>query len=216
MKKLFLSKIFSLVIVVLAFTACKDDEWAGLSVAPETFDVCMFVTNNANEDLVLLSDDYHRKEGSDGFPTETFTFDAWEVYLDGKLVQSGEDNSKYRTKRVSKHYGDYVEQKNISLDTEAQMQRMMKDWGVPHVAEYVLTSASLFGDTEEHVVRMEFLYMSEVRDGVPWFIGIEYSITFDGQKQQVFYPKGWDTLFPRAEIPYINSPYFILNLDSLN
>ena len=75
------------------------------------------------------------------------------------------------------------------------------------VAEYVLVSTSMFGDSEEHTVRMEF-------DRISSFL-VEFAIWFDGVKQEVFYPESWDRLFPKDPHRYCECPYFVINLDDL-
>ena len=83
----------ALMAFLLLFTSCSnDDEQGGVSTS-EVFRVFMFVTNDANEDVIYQSADYYRNGHSSNIVgTEEFRFDSWDVYLDGKLIQTDNGN----------------------------------------------------------------------------------------------------------------------------
>ena len=184
---------------------CNNSEEERIGSPVEMFDVLMFVTNDADEDLVKNSDKYYHT-------VEKFRFDSWEIYLDGKLIQTADDKNKYNERDVNYLQEVDCERKNIRLDSHLAIQERINDYTEWHVAEYVVTSASLFGDTKKHTIRMEFrCIMNDY--GFPTIR--EYMIDVDGVKQVVYYPEHFEDLFPKTQYDYINYPYFILNVDAL-
>lgn len=209
-------KLYSLLGALISFmlllVSCSDEKEEATNSVTEMFRVFMFVTNEANEDLILNSKNYYPKGHTMYAEYEEFGFDTWEVYLDGKLIQTEGKDNKYCYKSVNFGNLPGIVSKYISLDTNSEMQLLNKDWSDRHVLEYVITSFSLFGNTAEHNIRMEFKGLKNDNGGVTKF---EYSISVDGVQQEVFYPIYWSELFPKSQYESINFPYFILNVDSL-
>ena len=171
----------------------------------EMYDVLMFVTNDANEDLVENSDKYYHTIGK-------FHFDSWKIYLDGKQIQTSGNGNKYNERSVNYLQHNTVDRKNIHLASSMAIQQRIDDYAQKHVAEYVVTSVSLFGDTEEHTIRMEFRL---VENQYGYLALPEYAISVDGVEQEVLYPTHWKVLFPQSQYADITFPYFVLNVDAL-
>lgn len=205
------TKIMGALMALLSlFASCNnDDEQSSLSIT-EVFRVFMFVTNDANEDVILQSTDYYRNNPNIvGF--EEFRFDTWDVYLDGELIQT--DNGNKHFKAVNLGNFAKANSKYISLDTNCKIQQLIKDMSKAHVVEYKISSKSLFGDTEKHSIRMEFKCLKNEfgnYDGTS-----EYTISVDEVQQNVFYPIHWKGLQPVSEHSAMIFPYFILNVDKL-
>ena len=202
----------ALMAFLLLFTSCSnDDEQDSVSIT-EMFRVFMFVTNDANEDLINQSADYYRNGHSPNIVgIQEFRFDSWDVYLDGKLIQTDNGNKQFKGVNFGNPVG--VNSKFISLDTNCEIQQLIKDWSEKHVVEYKVSSESLFGDTEKHTIRMEFKGIKNTfgnYDGKS-----EYTIYVDEVQQTVFYPIYWKDLQPVSEYDTMNFPYFILNVDAL-
>lgn len=202
----------ALMAFLLLFTSCSnDDEQGGVSTS-EVFRVFMFVTNDANEDVIYQSADYYRNGHSSNIVgTEEFRFDSWDVYLDGKLIQTDNGNKQFKEVNLGNPVG--VNSKFISLDTNCEIQQLLKDWSEKHVVEYKVSSESLFGDTEKHTIRMEF---KGIKNKFGNYDGTsEYTIYVDEVQQTVFYPVYWKDLQPVSEYDTMNFPYFTLNVDAL-
>ena len=202
----------ALMAFLLLFTSCSnDDEQSSVSIT-EMFRVFMFVTNDANEDLINQSADYYRNGHSPNIVgIQEFRFDSWDVYLDGKLIQTGNGNKQFKEVNFGNPVG--VNSKFISLDSNCEIQQLIKDWAKAHVVEYKVSSESLFGDTEKHIIRMEFKGIKNTfgnYDGTS-----EYTIYVDEVQQTVFYPIYWKDLQPVSEYNTMSFPYFILNVDAL-
>lgn len=185
---------------------CNDDEEERkMGSSNEMYDVLMFVTNNADEDLILNSDKYYHT-------SNTFRFDSWKIYLDGKLIQTANEENKFYDREVNYLLEEEIDRKNIRLDSNKAIQEQITDYTEKHVAEYIVTSASLFGDTDEHNIRMEF---RGILNDFGFPTTKEYSISVDGKRQEVFYPEDWEDLFPKSQYESIHYPYFVLNVDAL-
>lgn len=183
---------------------CQNEEDKPIGSSVEMYDVLMFVTNDANEDLVENSDKYYHT-------LEKFRFESWKIYLDGKLIQTGDNDNKYYERNVN--YLQYnTIRKNIHLSSNLAIQKRINDYSEKHVAKYVVSSLSLFGDTEEHVIRMEFRC---IENEFGFYALKEYFIFVDDIKQEVYYPEDWKDLFPKSQFEGIIFPYFILNVDAL-
>lgn len=76
--------------------------------------------------------------------------------------------------------------------------------------EYVITSYSLFGDSNPHSIRINY----QPRFETLLQVEIEYTIFVDDIQQTVLYPKGWK-LEPKIEYGTFIRPCFILNIDKL-
>ena len=202
MKRTFLFyRIWALLAFTCLFTSCSnDDDESNSTSMVEMYDMLMFVTNDANEDLVENSDKYYHT-------IEKFHFDSWKIYLDEKLIQTGDNNNKYNERSVNYLQHNTVDRKNIHLASSMAIQQRIDDYTKKHVAEYVVTSASLFGDTEKHTIRMEFR-LGELQ--YP-----EYAISVDGIEQEVLYPVHWKVKFPQSQYADLITPYFVLNVDAL-
>lgn len=196
---------FWILLATSLLTSCSDDETT-ISLNPESYAVFMFVTNDAGEDLILNSDKYYHT-------TEEFRFDFWKVYLDGKLIQTADTQNNYWDKAVNYLQYDDVDKKNISLDSNCEIQQRIKDSTSKHIVEYVVSSASLFGNSEEHTIHMEFI---KTEDEYGYLNLKKYTISVDGVEQEVFYPIGWKDLYPKSQYESIIFPYFILNVDKLS
>lgn len=184
---------------------CQNEEDKPIGSSVEMYDVLMFVTNNANEDLIQTSEQYFHT-------VEKFKFDTWEIYLDGELIQTANEENKYYEREVDYRLEVDIDRKYMRLDSNLEIQNRIEDYAEKHIAEYVVTSKSLFGDTEKHTIRMEF---RGIENDFGHYTAKEYSISVDGVKQEVYYPEDWKDLFPKSQYDYINYPYFILNVDAL-
>ena len=187
------------------FIGCNNEEDKPMSNPVEIYNVMMFVTNDAGEDLIQTSDKYYHT-------IEKFNFDTWEIYLDDELIQTANEENKYYEREVNYQLEVNIDRKYMRLDSDLEIQNRIEDYAEKHVAEYVVTSKSLFGDTEKHTIRMEF---RGVENDFGYHTAKEYSISVDGVKQEVYYPEDWKDLFPKSQYDYINYPYFILNVDAL-
>lgn len=200
MKKRVFFQLWALLAFMPLFTSCSDDDEP--TGAPlEMYNVLMFVTNDADEDLISTSDKYWHYD-------KTFRFDSWEIYLNGKLIQTGDQENRFYVK-----YTNTVDNRmNIYLHSDMYIQERIKDHTETHVAEYVVSSASLFGDTEKHNIRMEFRgILNEY--GFP--TTTEYSISVDGITQEVLYPQHWKNLSPNSPYGSVIFPSFVLNVDKI-
>ena len=187
------------------FVGCNNEEDKPIGKPVEMYNVLMFVTNNDGEDLIQTSDQYYHT-------VEKFNFDTWEIYLDGELIQTANEENKYYEREVNYQLEVNIDRKYMRLDSDLEIQNRIENYAEKHVAEYVVTSKSLFGDTDTHCIRMEF---RGIENDFGYYIAKEYSISVDGVKQEVYYPEDWKDLFPKSQYNYINYPYFILNVDAL-
>lgn len=188
----------------------KDDDGRDFSPSPihDVSRVNMIVTNNLEEDLILKSSDY--AVTSKG--VETFAFDSWEVYMNGDLLQSSKENIEYRRKRVD-HYHENPDGKRIvNLESDLIIDEKLRADGYKKSCtwEYVITSYSLFGDSNPHSIRINY----QPRFETLLQVEIEYTIFVDDIQQTVLYPKGWK-LEPKIEYGTFIRPCFILNIDKL-
>ena len=201
---------FCLVILLglCVLSSCSKDDNISLSI-PHTLDVSliyMLVTNDEGEDLVLKSPDY--SVTSKGI--ETFGFDSWEVYIKDDLIQSSKENIKYKRKKVNPYNENPDGRKNIVLESNLAIDKILEkdDYRKPYTWEYIVSSHSLFGDSEPHRIRINYLPKFETLHHVE----IEFTIWVDDIQQTVYYPEGW-SLEPKIEGFY--EPCFILNIDRL-
>ena len=86
MKKMQFLKLLWIFILPLLIGCSNEDELIGTRT--EMYNVLMLVTNNAGDDLVQNSDKYNHT-------TKKFRFDSWKIYLDGKLIQTANEENKY-------------------------------------------------------------------------------------------------------------------------
>lgn len=204
MKEQLFHSLWALLTLACYFTSCNnDDEW-GISVT-EIYNIRMFVTNDDGEDLILNADKYYST-------LNEFRFDTWEIYLNGQQILTANDKNKYGHKQVFTSQDDNGERKNIILNSNCKIQDRIKDHTQKHIAEYVISSSSLFGDTEKHIIRMEF-WMTESESKNLFYT--QYFISVDNVKQEVFYPEYYKGLFPKSQYKGIFHPYFVLNVDAL-
>lgn len=158
---------------------CSDDEERMDIGSPvEIYGIRMYVTNNAGEDLVLNSDKYYRT-------VKKFRFDTWEIYLDGSLIQTGDNGNKYFEREVNYQQETESEKKNVRLSSNLEIQNRIDNYAEKHVAEYVVSSASLFGDTEKHTIRME---LWKIENEYGYYARTKCNISVDDVEQEVFYP----------------------------
>ena len=204
MKKANLLKYLWIYLFSLLF-GCSNEEDKPIGKPVEMYNVLMFVTNNDGEDLIQTSDQYYHT-------VEKFNFDTWEIYLDGELIQTANEENKYYEREVNYQLEVNIDRKYMRLDSDLDIQNRIENYAEKHVAEYVVTSQSLFGDTNTHCIRMDF---RGIENDFGYYIAKEYSISVDGVKQEVYYPEDWKDLFPKSQYDYINYPYFILNVDAL-
>ena len=201
------TRLFYSIWILLSFmnlsTSCSDDEPA--FIPHEMYDILMFVTNDANEDLVLKSDKYYHY-------TNTFSFNSWEIYLDGRLIQTGDNENRFYEKNVNYQQYTDVDRKNIRLDSNKEIQKHIDDSAQKHVAEFIVSSPSLFGDAEKHTIRMEF---RKVENEYGYLTLSEFSVSVDGVAQEVFYPEHWEGMTPKSQYASIIYPYFVLNVDTI-
>lgn len=176
-----------------------------MGIPSEAYNILMFVTNNAGDDLVQNSDKYYQTRNK-------FSFDTWKIYLDGELIQTANEENKYHERDVNYLLEVEIDRKNIRLDSNLEIQKRIEDYSEKHVAEYVVSSFSLFGDTEEHNIRIEF---RGIENDFGFYTAKEYFISVDDIKQEVYYPEDWKDLFPKSQYETVMYPYFVLNVDTL-
>ena len=196
MKHVFCS-IWALLAFICFLTSCSSD--SAEESTYERYNVSMSVTNNVGEDLIQTSNKY--------YPTlNEFRFDTWEIYLDGKLIQTANDGNKYAHRQVYTLQENNATCKGMILNSTLEIQKQININAEKHVAEYVISSVSLFGDTKEHTIRMEFW---NTKNDFGYYSSAEYTITVDGVKQEVYYPG------PNSQYKSIKEPHFVLNVDAL-
>ncbi len=192
-----------LFIIPLLIGCSNEDEPMGIPV--EIFGVRMFVTNDAGEDVIANSNKYYHT-------INKFLFDTWEIYLDGKLIQTGDSENRYFEKDVNYQETLDTERKNIRLSSNLAIQERIKDYSEKHVAEYVVTSNSLFGDSDKHTIRIE---LRKLENEYEYLTLTECNISVDGIEMDVFYPINYKELYSPSPYDYVIEPYFILNVDAL-
>lgn len=205
-KKLSYYMMALLLLMPFLYACNNDDETVEPLDSPvEIFGIRMFVTNDAGEDLISDSDKYYRT-------VDRFRFDSWKIYLDGNLIQTGDNDNKYFDREVNHLEVPEPEIKNIRLSSNLEIQKRIEDYSEMHVAEYVVSSASLFGDSEEHTIRMEF---QKVNNEYGYLSLTKCNISVDNVKMEVYYPISYGGLCTESPFDYVIEPYFILNIDEL-
>lgn len=204
-KKLFYYMTALLLLMPFLYACNNDDETGAIDSPAEIFGIRMFVTNDAGEDLVSGSDKYYHT-------INRFRFDSWKIYLDGNLIQTGDNDNKYFDREVNHLEASDPEIKNIRLNSNMEIQNRIKDFSEMHVAEYVVSSASLFGDLKEHTIRMEF---QKVNNDYGYLALTKCNISVDNVKMKVYYPIYYGGLCTESPFDYVIEPYFILNIDEL-
>ena len=128
------------------------------------------------------------------------------------MIQSDkeEGQSQYCYKKTS--YNANTNQLFIHLETDGWLQRQMDDWNKKHHAKYVIVSKELFGDTEEHIIDLEILGVTDI---VKQTFVIDFSVAVDGVEQTVYYPESWEGLYPKDANVNTHRPFFVLNVDAL-
>lgn len=191
-------------------SSCSKDDVIYLS-KPHTREVSliyMLVTNDKGEDLVLKSPDYSVTSKE----VETFGFDSWKVFVNEKLLQSSEENITHRRKKVNPYKEEnYGGKKIIALESNLAVDNILEKDGYykkPYTWEYIVTSYSLFGDSEPHRIRINYLPRFETL----LHVEVEFAIWVDDIQQTVYYPKGW-SLEPNVQEFHV--PSFTLNVDRL-
>ena len=205
MKRHLFYSICALLGVMHFFTSCSNNDAPEPVSASEIFGVRMFVTNDAGDDLIADSDKYYHT-------VNKFHFDTWEIYLDGKLIQTADSDNKYFDREVNYQETPNTEKKNIRLSSNMAIQERIEDYSKKHVAEYVVSSSSLFGDSAEHTIRME---LRKVENEQGYLSLTECNISVDGVEMEVYYPVHYKGLFSESPYDYVIEPYFILNVDAL-
>lgn len=186
------------------FTSCSNDD-SGLYSPLEIFGVRMFVTNDAGDDLIINSDKYYHT-------INKFQFDTWKIFLDGKLIQTADSENKFTEREVNYQEAPGTERKNIRLSSNMAIQEQIEDPSKKHVAEYAVTSSSLFKDSAEHTIRME---LRKVKNEQGYLSLTECNVSVDGVEMEVYYPVHYKGLFSESPYDYVIEPYFILNVDAL-
>lgn len=168
----------------------------------------MIVTNEIGEDLILKSSNY--SVTSEG--VETFGFEKWEVYMDDVLLQSSEENIKYRRKSVDHYHENTDGKRNVNLESDLVIDGILKkdNYKKPCTWKYIVTSHSLFGDSNPHQICINYQPQFETL----LHVEIEYTIFVDDIKQTVLYPKTWN-IEPKVDFGDFFRPCFILNVDRL-
>ena len=192
-----------LFIIPLLIGCSNEDE--PLISPVEIFGVRMFVTNDAGEDVIANSDKYYHT-------INKFHFETWEIYLDGKLIQTGDSKNRYFEQDVNYQEIPDTERKNIRLSSNMAIQERIKDYSEKHVAEYVVTSNSLFGDSDKHTIRIE---LRKLENEYEYLTLTECNISVDGIEMDVFYPINYKELYSPSPYDYVIEPYVILNVDAL-
>lgn len=192
-----------LFIIPLLIGCSNEDE--PLNSPVEIFGVRMFVTNDAGKDVIANSDKYYHT-------INKFHFETWEIYLDGKLIQTGDSENRYFEQDVNYQEIPDTERKNIRLSSNMAIQERIKDYSEKHVAEYVVTSNSLFGDSDKHTIRIE---LRKLENEYEYLTLTECNISVDGIEMDVFYPINYKELYSPSPYDYVIEPYFILNVDAL-
>ena len=192
-----------LFIIPLLIGCSNEDE--PLNSPVEIFGVRMFVTNDAGKDVIANSDKYYHT-------INKFHFETWEIYLDGKLIQTGDSKNRYFEQDVNYQEIPDTERKNIRLSSNMAIQERIKDYSEKHVAEYVVTSNSLFEDSNKHTIRIE---LRKLENEQGYLSLTECNISVDGVEMEVYYPVHYKGLFSESPYDYVIEPYFILNVDAL-
>lgn len=187
------------------FISCSNNEDIEPISADEIFGVRMFVTNDTGDDLIVNSDKYYHT-------INKFHFDTWKIYLDGKLIQTADSENNYFDREVNYQETSDTTRKNIRLSSNLAIQERIKNYSEKHVAEYVVTSNSLFGDFAEHTIRIE---LRKVKNESGYLSLTECNISVDGVEMDVYYPIFYKEQFSSSPYDYVIEPYFILNVDVL-
>mgnify|MGYP003310788561 FL=1 len=98
------------------------------------------------------------------------------------------------------------------MEQTIQNLERIKDYSEKHVAEYVVTSNSLFGDSDKHTIRIE---LRKLENEYEYLTLTECNISVDGIEMDVFYPINYKELYSPSPYDYVIEPYFILNVDAL-
>ena len=207
MKKLF-SITFLLALLPL-FTFCSsndDEENSTYSVAEESFRLYMAVTNSMDEDLILVSENYSQEDYG-----KMFHFDKWNIYWGENLLQPSYQEDQNAAMPV--FYDNKTQRNFISLTLDNKLQRQILACNNKQILEYRFTSFSLFGDAESHTVHLELQRITDKDTKESSFV--EFSVSVDGVKQDVYYPESWKGLHPKDPHENKYKPYFILNADAL-
>jgi hypothetical protein len=200
---------FALVLnLLLFFSSCKEEESGNYAELSEVFTIFMAVTNNEGKDLAFPTNNY---ETTGDYP-KRYRFDAWSAYLGDKLIQSNKEEGQAHFSSKKASYNAKANQLFIHLETDGWLQREMKDWYKKHKAKYVIVSQALFGDKKEHIIDLEIL---GIWDEVKSLFFVEFSVSVDGVKQEVYYPERSEGLYPKDPIGNMHYPYFVLNVDAL-
>ena len=209
MKRLF--NITFLLALLPLFISCSndDDDYdkdSGISVAEESFPLYMAVTNNINEDLVFASDDYTKE-----YYGETFYFDKWNIYWGENKLQANHQEDVNAVMPVC--YDNNTQWYFIRFTPDNKLTLKMRACNNKQILEYRFTSFSLFGDTELHTVHVELQRITDKNTNQSSFV--EFSVSVDGVKQNVYYPESWKELHPKDSHGNEYTPYFVLNVDAL-
>lgn len=198
--------VFLLTSLFFLLSCSNDDEAWENSVTEESFPLYMAVTNSMDKDLIFASEDY-----SNEYYGETFYFDKWNTYWGENLLQPSYQEDRNAVMPV--FYDNEMKRYFIRLAPDNKLSRQMRACSNKQVLEYRFTSFSLFGDTEEHNIRLELQRITDKNTGQPSFV--EFSVSVDGVKQNVYFPESWEGLYPKDSHGNAYRPYFVLNVNDL-
>ena len=167
-----------------------DDEFTTDGYIPRTISLHMDFVNSEGNDLIAPLASYQIPHGAlaekdadlVGLMPDDYTLN---VYLDGKLVESSEEDRNNVMCLVSdsplkKGF------KSLHLYSSKAEKEIMKDdqYESSHVIEFKFICEALFKDSEKHVVRFEYLPPS------PDTLVFDYKgkVTLDGKELNIVYP----------------------------
>ncbi len=178
--------------ILLPFlVSCNDnDDFTTGGYIPRTISLHMDFVNSEGNDLIALLASYQIPHGAlaeknddlVGLMPDDYTLN---VYLDGKLVESSKDDRNNQMCLVSdsplkKGY------KSLHFYSSKAEEEIMTDdhYKSSHVIEFKFTCEALFKDSEEHIIRFEYLSPN------PDTLVFDYKgeVTLDGKELNVVYP----------------------------
>lgn len=178
--------------ILLPFlVSCNDnDDFTTGGYIPRTISLHMDFVNSEGNDLIALLASYQIPHGAlaeknddlVGLMPDDYTLN---VYLDGKLVESSKDDHNNQMCLVSdsplkKGY------KSLHFYSSKAEEEIMTDdrYKSSHVIEFKFTCEALFKDSEEHIIRFEYLSPN------PDTLVFDYKgeVTLDGKELNVVYP----------------------------
>ena len=210
MKKLNYCFMIVAMVVSTCFLQCmtscsneKEISYIGVAVMEERYPICMAVTNNMNEDLIAASNDYV----TDG-PASFIHLYKWNVYWGQDNIRPCYDED-YERATLPVLHNSTLQHSFIYLSPFDTLLRKMRVCEKEQHLEYRLTSLSLFGDEEEHIIHLDIQKAKKSSFS-------KFTVSVDGVEQKVYYPDSpeWKGFTPKVSSDVVgNIPYFVLNVD---